>query len=49
MTDLLIRRRTFVGVYQDNCGPFLQNPKETHEKITAEIDAGKLIPDMLHG
>jgi hypothetical protein len=30
-------------------GRFLQNPKVTHEEITAEIDAGKLIPDIIRG
>jgi hypothetical protein len=30
-------------------GSFLQNSKEMHQKITTEIDAGKLIPDIIRG
>jgi hypothetical protein len=30
-------------------GRFLQNPKETHEKSRVDIDAGKLVPDIVRG
>jgi hypothetical protein len=57
MTDLLryapenfkLEMAPFLTCIRIIVGRFLQNPKETHEKITAKINAGKLMPNIIRG